>query len=79
MDTGDIIKYGYDMYLFILYYIFIYNITDSEKSTLVDEKLNKSLTIYVHYKTGHLGLYYPSRNEMNKSIFNLTINNILKE
>jgi hypothetical protein len=78
MDTGDIIKYGHDLYLFILYNIFIYNITDSEKSTLVvSENLNKSLTIYVYYKGRHLGLYYPSRNEMNKSIVNINFNNIL--
>lgn len=74
MDTCDIIKYGQDIYIFTLYNIFLSNNTiDLEKSTINSNKItNKSLTIYRNYPLHYLGLYYPSRNGMNKRIVKIS-------
>lgn len=81
LDTGDLIKYGKDMYLFTLFNIFVYNSINNKIKDYNSKELkvkSKALVNVIKPNLGYLGGYYPSRNEMNKSIIKLDFNNIEK-
>lgn len=81
LDTGDLIKYGKDMYLFTLFNIFVYNSINNKIKDYNSKELkvkSKALVNVIKPNLGYLGCYYPSRNEMNKSIIKLDFNNIEK-
>lgn len=75
LDTGDLIKYGKDMYIFTLFNIYLFNsISNKVKDYNNNLELkvdSKALVNVIKPKLGYLGWYYPSRNEMNKSIIKL--------
>lgn len=83
LDTGDLIKYGKDMYIFTLFNIYLFNSINSkvkDYNNLCNELRvdSKALVNVIKPNLGYLGCYYPSRNEMNKSIIKLDFNNIEK-
>lgn len=78
LDTGDLIKYGKDMYIFTLFNIYLFNSNSKKIKEYNDNLLNiemkvecKCLVNVIKPNIDRLGMYYPSRNEMYKSIIHL--------
>jgi len=87
MDTEDVIKYGKDMYLFTIYNIYLYNYIKFEENDLkiinqcsnifnIEMDKCKSLVKWSIYKKHVLSGYCPSKNEVNKIIVKVNLNNI---
>jgi hypothetical protein len=87
IDTEDVIKYGQDMYLFTIYNLYLYNYIRFEKydlkiinqcSNVFNIEMNKCKSLVKRniYKKHILSGYCPSKNEVNKRIVKLNLNNI---
>lgn len=83
LDTGDLIKYGKDMYKFTLFNIYLFNsISNQVKDynyNLCNMELkvdSKALVNIIKANLGYLGEYYSNRNVINKSIITQDFNNI---
>ena len=69
LDTDDIIQYGYDIYIFTIFNVYLWNsikyeITSRDFTCFRNTVVNRSLINIIQPFIGKLGWHYPSRNEM---------------
>ena len=76
LDTEDHIEYGYDIYIFTIFKIYLYNTMKYNVNSIYFTNSSK-MQIYKSIQPfiGKLGSYYPSRNEMKRNTFNLNFSN----
>lgn len=63
------------MYLFTMYNIYLFNLKhhNNNLSEFYSHKSKYDLVKFINFNVVYLGLYYPSRNELNKQIVTIKI------
>ena len=70
LDTEDLIEYGYDIYIFTIFNIYLcnrYNVNSIYFTNSSKMQIYKNIQPFI----GKLGSYYSSRNEVKRNTFNL--------